>query len=597
MEELLSSLAVKLRASGQREKRSMPAAAMVIPAAFTLFVLNPRPAWVLPREHKTVEGEKVTYGYRCGLSSGALAALAADQEVVQRAEKVERLEQKRWRIVHGAGTLHNEDVYEFQDEHQGTSTGLAGGYDPGSGHLKHIEWTDGKDASYKWARERLAEPPSRAEQPDVDQSGETLSWSLTQQKRFLLSGDPDVLPEGNVRALLRDVLEEHRRASEYFGDDGFGARTRGGTSGRGAGACLTDTWVSGERFAWVDLQAGPFSWGPAAGGDGYKSAFSGLAPVPKPLVNPPGLSEGKETRKTFVERRRQELVAARKKLSARVDRLLALREQMACDEEAGKEPEHPKTKRGRAPRKPRGAVAVACEEVLAQLTFVRQFQAHEKEALDTADAAEAAEAAAVAERGGSTNETFVDILESLRSGHVFVLEDALAVLAPATESDHERRGSSFARSTAALSVDSQALLSRLASLVSSLSRGVVTPASTLPLPVAPPDAHSDATRRTSFCGKEGSAGWPRTRSGSGYGNGVSSACSSPYRLPLGPALMQPRGSGIGATATMTAAAAATAAERWATADAELHRLGATAGAGVANAAHPPFPSALEFFIP
>lgn len=462
--------------------------------------------------------------------------------------------------------------------HQGVPTRLSGGYDPGVGHLKHIEWTDGKDASSKWALERLAEPPpSRAENPDVDRNGETLSWSLSQEKIFLLGGDPDVLPEGNVRALLRDVLEEHRRAGDARA---AGVNNGAGTPGGGAGACLTDTWVSGERFAWVDLQAGPFAWGPAAGGDGYKSALSGLTPVNKPLANPPGGPDPRENRRSFIERRRRELITAREKLSARVDRLLALREQMACDEE-GEAPEPPET-RGRAPRR-RGAVAVACEEVLAQLTFVRQFQAQETEALSTADAAEAAEAAAVLDRGGSTNETFARNLESLRSGHVSVLQHALGALAPATESDHGRRGS-YERSTAALSVDSQALLSRLAALVSSLSRGIVTPASTLLLPVPPPDTLSDATRTTSVSGSEGSAGWPRTRSGSG-GNGTSSAFSSPRRLPIGPALMQPRGSGIGATT------AAPAAERWVGSAAVLHRLGA------ANAAHPSPPSALEFFIP
>lgn len=116
MEELLSSLAVKLRTSGQRETRYMPGAAMAIPAAFTLFVLNPRPAWVLPRERQIVGGPKVTYGYRCGLSSGALAALAADQDVLQRVEKVEQMERKRWRIVHTPGSLDGvEDGHDFQD--------------------------------------------------------------------------------------------------------------------------------------------------------------------------------------------------------------------------------------------------------------------------------------------------------------------------------------------------------------------------------------------------------------------------------------------------------------------------------------------------
>lgn len=389
-----------------------------------------------------------------------------------------------------------------------------------------------------------------------------------------------MLPEGNVRALLRDVSEEYRRASDDHGADSAGAKNEGGTHGGGAGACLTDTWVSGERFAWVDLQAGPFSWGPAAGGDGYKSALSGLAPVTKPLVNPSGRPELRENRRS-IERRHRDLIATREKLSARVDRLLALREQMACDEEGDKEGEEAG---GRAPR-PRGAVAVACEEALAQLTFVRQFQARETEALSAADAAEAV---AVLESGGSTNETFTRNLESLRSGHVFVLQKALDALAPATESDHGRRGSSE-RSTAALSVDSQALLSRLAAVVSSLSRGIVTPASTLLLPVPPTDAHSDTTPTTSFCGSEGSAHWPKTCSGSGS-NGLSRAFSPPYRLPIGPALMQPRGSGISATTSATRAAAATA-ERWTAAATALHQL------RVANPAHPPPPSALDFFIP
>ena len=394
-----------------------------------------------------------------------------------------------------------------------------------------------------------------------------------------------MLPEGNVRALLRDVLEKHRRAGVARGADSAGAKNRDGTPEGGAGTCLTDTWVSGERFAWVDLQAGPFSWGPAAGGDGYKSALSDLAPVTKPPVDPPGRPELGENRRSFIKRHRRDLIAARGKLSARVDRLLELREQMACDE--GEEPDPPET-RGRAPR-PLGAVAVACEEVLAQLTFVRQFQARETEALSTADAAEAAEAMAVLERGGSANETFARNLESLRSGHVFVLQHALGALAPATESDHGRSGSSK-RSTAALSVDSQALLSRLAALVSSLSRGIVTPASTLLLPVPPPDAHSEATRKKSFCGSEGSADWPNTCSGSGS-NGLSRAFSSPYRLPIGPALMQPRGTGIGATTSAAGAVAATAERGAASSAPSLHR------SRVANPAHPPPPSALDFFIP
>ncbi|XP_047090256.1 uncharacterized protein LOC124702177 [Lolium rigidum] len=38
--------------------------------------------------------------------------------------------------------------------------------------------------------------------------------------------------------------------------------------------CLTDIWIGRNRFAFVDLSAGPFAWGPAVGGDGVRSELS-----------------------------------------------------------------------------------------------------------------------------------------------------------------------------------------------------------------------------------------------------------------------------------------------------------------------------------
>ncbi|KAH7437926.1 hypothetical protein KP509_05G095700 [Ceratopteris richardii] len=38
--------------------------------------------------------------------------------------------------------------------------------------------------------------------------------------------------------------------------------------------CLVDTWVGNERWAFVDLTAGPFSWGPAVGGVGVRTELS-----------------------------------------------------------------------------------------------------------------------------------------------------------------------------------------------------------------------------------------------------------------------------------------------------------------------------------
>ncbi|XP_020110520.1 uncharacterized protein LOC109725660 isoform X2 [Ananas comosus] len=38
--------------------------------------------------------------------------------------------------------------------------------------------------------------------------------------------------------------------------------------------CLTDTWIGRDRWAFVDLSAGPFSWGPAVGGEGVRTDLS-----------------------------------------------------------------------------------------------------------------------------------------------------------------------------------------------------------------------------------------------------------------------------------------------------------------------------------
>ncbi|KAL8470183.1 hypothetical protein ACS0TY_032885 [Phlomoides rotata] len=34
--------------------------------------------------------------------------------------------------------------------------------------------------------------------------------------------------------------------------------------------CLTDTWIGNNRWAFIDLSAGPFSWGPSVGGEGVR---------------------------------------------------------------------------------------------------------------------------------------------------------------------------------------------------------------------------------------------------------------------------------------------------------------------------------------
>lgn len=54
--------------------------------------------------------------------------------------------------------------------------------------------------------------------------------------------------------------------------------------------CLTDMWIGGNRWAFIDLTAGPFSWGPAVGGEGVRTEIS-LPNVEKSIGGVQELSE------------------------------------------------------------------------------------------------------------------------------------------------------------------------------------------------------------------------------------------------------------------------------------------------------------------
>ncbi|KAF0895546.1 hypothetical protein E2562_013861, partial [Oryza meyeriana var. granulata] len=58
---------------------------------------------------------------------------------------------------------------------------------------------------------------------------------------------------------LHDILESALRSSDLKGLHA---------------ECLTDMWIGRDRFAFIDLSAGPFAWGPAVGGDVVRTELS-----------------------------------------------------------------------------------------------------------------------------------------------------------------------------------------------------------------------------------------------------------------------------------------------------------------------------------
>ncbi|KZV37739.1 hypothetical protein F511_32057 [Dorcoceras hygrometricum] len=58
---------------------------------------------------------------------------------------------------------------------------------------------------------------------------------------------------------LKFILEKELKSGDF---SGFHAE------------CLTDTWIGKHRWAFIDLTAGPFSWGPSVGGEGVRTEQS-----------------------------------------------------------------------------------------------------------------------------------------------------------------------------------------------------------------------------------------------------------------------------------------------------------------------------------
>lgn len=430
--------------------------------------------------------------------------------------------------------------------------------------------------------DRLDDIPNRDTDQGVNSREEssTHSWSLSQEKAFLLKGDSNVPPTDRARILLRDVLEVHRRGLGSRGPTDVAGVNGDGDGGVGSGcACLTETWVSG-RFAWIDIQAGPFEWGAAAGDGGYKSAASGLLPRHLQggiLPDWQGRAGGGRRDDEYV----RALTNLRGKVSARISRLAALEVQMSCGDE--KANNLAGTRRGDGRRL--GMAAVACEEVSLQLAFLRRFQALDGGVAKKADEAAAAESITLDGRGkvGKSKE-ITNSFRAFQRSHVALLHKMLKELAPAPESDS--LSASLRSEAAGLGAEQQAVLSRLAALVSSLQRSVVTPASTLPLPALPPPKDPRNYPRNP------NGDIPAVTTSSLHGDlsgcGTSSACADTrryplYKLPTGPGLVsQAQAGGVGPAE----AAAAGARGHGPRAMSSVHPL-----------LSPRPPSALEFFIP
>uniref|UniRef100_A0A8R7QL87 DUF7906 domain-containing protein n=1 Tax=Triticum urartu TaxID=4572 RepID=A0A8R7QL87_TRIUA len=185
-----------------------------IQEAYNIFILNPKPI------------EKSTqYGYRKGFSESEINLLRENKTLQARILQSKRDPKLYLDIEKG---VNKRPLYENHP-------------------LSSFSWTTTDNVDMGDWSKQCKEALSGFELLKAGKSKEDIIYDKAVQ---ILHGAKDE---------LHDVLESALMSSDLKGLHA---------------ECLTDIWVGRNRFAFVDLTAGPFSWGPAVGGDGVRTELT-----------------------------------------------------------------------------------------------------------------------------------------------------------------------------------------------------------------------------------------------------------------------------------------------------------------------------------
>ncbi|CAN6278536.1 unnamed protein product [Urochloa humidicola] len=185
-----------------------------IQEAYNIFILNPKPI-----------SKSINYGYRKGFSESEINLLRENKTLQARILQSKRDDKLFLDIEKG---VNRKPLYE-------------------SHPLSSFSWasTDSMDMG-DWSK-KCKEALSKFERLKEGKSKDDIVYDKAVQ---ILHGTKDE---------MHDILENTLKSS---GLKGLHAE------------CLTDIWIGRERFAFVDLSAGPFAWGPSVGGDGVRTELS-----------------------------------------------------------------------------------------------------------------------------------------------------------------------------------------------------------------------------------------------------------------------------------------------------------------------------------
>ncbi|PUZ75424.1 hypothetical protein GQ55_1G168100 [Panicum hallii var. hallii] len=185
-----------------------------IQEAYNIFILNPKPI-----------SKSINYGYRKGFSEAEITLLRENRTLQARILQSKSDNKLSLDIEKG---VNRKPLYE-------------------SHPLSSFSWatTDNMDMG-DWSK-KCKEALSKFELLKEGKSKDDIVYDKAVQ---ILHGTKDE---------MHDILENALKSS---GLKGLHAE------------CLTDTWIGRERFAFIDLSAGPFTWGPSVGGDGVRTELS-----------------------------------------------------------------------------------------------------------------------------------------------------------------------------------------------------------------------------------------------------------------------------------------------------------------------------------
>ncbi|CAN6244295.1 unnamed protein product [Urochloa humidicola] len=185
-----------------------------IQEAYNIFILNPKPI-----------SKSINYGYRKGFSESEVNLLRENKTLQARILQSKRDDKLFLDIEKG---VNRKPLYE-------------------SHPLSSFSWasTDSMDMG-DWSK-KCKEALSKFERLKEGKSKDDIVYDKAVQ---ILHGTKDE---------MHDILENTLKSSGLKG-----LHTE----------CLTDIWIGRERFAFVDLSAGPFAWGPSVGGDGVRTELS-----------------------------------------------------------------------------------------------------------------------------------------------------------------------------------------------------------------------------------------------------------------------------------------------------------------------------------